>query len=348
MEAPPEFRLAIVGCGAAARQCHVPGLTHTRGIVLSALVDPVPANAHGLAAEFQRLSGERSPIEVATSLDDLVTPVDGAVIAAPHREHAGLARQCFELGIHCLVEKPMALTVEDCGSMIDRADDAGLTLGVAFVRRLFPASVWVRKLIAEGALGQVTSLVWREGAPYDWPLVTPSLFLRTQAGGGVLADGGSHVLDLITWLLDGEGRITSMRDSAMGGVESDALVEMRVGEVAVSIELSRTRLLANSCTITGTAGSVEFGIDVESVVSLSDVDGRLIRREISPVLTPAQADWELLFTEQLRNFAAAARGQEPIYADGRAGLEVTRLISGSYGLRRPFHFPWREVTHGAA
>jgi predicted dehydrogenase len=341
---PEPVRLAIVGCGAAAEQCHLAGLTLAPpGVQLVALIDSVGSHAQRLNDAFNR--GHASEITIATEIGRIVGRVDAAILSAPHACHAPIAIALAEAGIHCLVEKPMALSVDECDRMSEAARRSGVLLGLAFVRRLFPASRWIRAILANKTLGErIESVEWREGAAYDWPLVTPSLFVPWLAGGGVLADSGSHVLDLILWWLDADGADDIVcRDTALGGVEADSNIELRVGDVLVSIALSRLRSLPNTCTIRGTRASVEFGIDVESRFVVSDRKGRLLQRGIVPTEPPAQGEWATLFAEQLRNFGAAVRGEEKVYANDSDGRRVTKLIQACYASRAPLPAPWRAV-----
>ena len=345
-ENPQPVKLAIVGCGAAAAQCHVPGLAAAPpGVELVALVDPVHAHAQQLSEMFAPLSGRRGDLLVTTDLDAIIGRADAAILSAPHAVHAALAVRLARAGIHCLVEKPMALTVEECDRMSAEAQRCDVLLALAFVRRLFPASPWIKAMLAERVLGDAVERIdWREGAAYDWPLVTPSLFVPGLAGGGALADGGSHVLDLILWWLGAEGPSNlAYRDTSLGGVEADARIDMIVRDVEVTVELSRLRTLSNTCRITGTRASVEFGIDVESPFVIRDRAGRIMDQGVVPCRAPAQAGWAGLFAEQARNFAAAVRGTEPIYAGAADGRRVTALIQACYRRRAPLPAPWREV-----
>jgi predicted dehydrogenase len=338
------LRFAVVGCGAAAERCHLAGLPYAAGVQLVALVDPVPAHARRLADAYALLAPAAPSPSMATSIAEIVGTVDLAVVTAPHSSHAELVIALANAGVHCLVEKPMALTVDECDRMDAAARDNHVVLGVAFVRRLFPASAWIKKMIADGALGDLLTIDWQEGSPYDWPLVSPSLFVPGLAGGGVVADGGSHILDLVLWWLEADAADhVAYRDTSLGGVEADATIELRVRGVDVAITLSRMRALRNTCIITGSAGTVEFGLDVTSRGVVRAADGTILEDETIAAVAPAQEEWELLFAEQLRNFGAAVKGAETVYAGARDGRRVTAVIERCYRERQEMPVPWRAV-----
>ena len=345
--ASDQLRLAIVGCGAAARECHVPGIVRTAEVTLQALIDPVAGNAVNLLHAYDGLGGARGHPLVTDDLTALAGYVDAAIIATPHRFHAGVADQLLSAGIHCLVEKPMCMSVEECDQVVSIARANRRVVGPGHVRRLFPASPWVRDRVRAGSLGTVTAVDWLEGAPYDWPLVSPSLFDHGLSGGGVVIDAGSHVLDLLLWwfsLSDDDATVVSYRDSSRGGAESEAVVDLRIAGIPVHVAFSRLRSLRNTCRIIGSDAVMEVGIDVEAQFRIEDPNGATIEAGMVPTRPPAQAQWPMLFAEQLRNFAEACRGQETLYVRPEAGRRVVSLISECYARREPLNLRWNEVA----
>ena len=343
MTAP--VRLAIIGCGGAARQCHVPGLVTASGVELVAAIDPDEATARSLAELAGKL-GAAGEVQVATDLAAVAGSIEAAVIASPHDSHAALVLAATRRGIHCLVEKPMALSPAECAAMVQSARAGNAVLGVAHVRRLFPASQRVKRLLDDRMLGRITHIDWREGGPYDWPLVTPSLFRRAVSGGGVLADGGPHVLDLLLWWLGARStdvHVLACSDSSLGGAESEARIALRIAGVEVSVAFSRVRPMDNTCTIRGSDGSLEFGTDTPATLVWRARSGAVLETGTVAAVPPAQDGWEPLFAEQLRNFAAAIRGSEAIYVGGEEGGEVVDVIQRCYALRTTGSYPWRAL-----
>ena len=85
----------------------------------------------------------------------LQTEADLAVITAPHPFHAGLAIQCMAAGLDVLVEKPIAVEVADADRMVAEAARLGRTLAVCFQHRLRPEVQAARRLVQEGAVGEI-------------------------------------------------------------------------------------------------------------------------------------------------------------------------------------------------
>jgi nucleoside-diphosphate-sugar epimerase len=218
---------------------------------------------------------------------------------------------------------------------------------MAHPRRLFPAYAWVKRLIESGDLGDVVRVDWAEGHPYAWEPVSWSMFDRRLAGGGVLTDTASHVFDTLLWWLGPDAEVIRYEDNSLGGVETDADAHLRFGSVDVHCEFSRLRDLGISCTVTGTKATVTIGTDFPAgECTLITSDGVELHRGDVEAVAPAQGEWELLFTEQLANFAAAVRGDTAVHSGPEDGLRVVELIQECYGgSHRKAAQPWS--TRGA-
>jgi hypothetical protein len=101
-------------------------------------------------------------------------------------------------------------------------DSKALTIGfarrvlaVGLVRRFLPACQTIRAILRQGILGDVQSFHFAEGGTFRWPTHSTTYFQRSTAAGGVLADIGTHLLDLITWWM-GEPSEIRYEDDAMG------------------------------------------------------------------------------------------------------------------------------------
>ncbi|WP_078890464.1 Gfo/Idh/MocA family protein [Streptomyces maremycinicus] len=345
----PPLRLAVVGCGAAARSCHLTALPKVPDIRLTALIDPDPEQAGAALDWYREQGGTSGDVRTARSVDDVSDAFDAAVVAVPHTAHATVTGDLLARGKHVLLEKPMATSAPDTEALAAAAARApGVRLLMAHPRRLFPANAWVRALIQEGVLGTVTRVRWTEGHPYSWEPVSWSMFDRRLAGGGVLTDTASHVFDILLWWLGTQTEVVDYVDDSLGGVEADAFATLRIGGVRTEVELSRVRALGTSCVITGTEAEVSIGTDFPAgECTLITASGEVRHRGDVQALPPAQDEWDDLFVEQLRNFAAvcADADVEP-HATAADGLRVARLIEECYTgpARRMLSQPWLTGT----
>jgi predicted dehydrogenase/nucleoside-diphosphate-sugar epimerase len=261
MRQPPDKSMqpvcvAVIGCGAISRQFHLPILAGHEGVRLTALVDRDLKRAGELAAAYG----------VETVLDDIdqLGPdlADAAVVATPPFHHAPCCIALARRGMHVLVEKPMAITTADARAMADAARTAGVVLTVGHFRRLFPAVRLLRSALDGGALGRPVGFDVEEGDTYTWRLATLSNLRKDQGGGGVLIDIGSHVLDLLLYFFPGRGEVLEYRDNALGGVETDCRLRLRLhhGDMPVDghVDLSRTRRLRSTLRVVCEHGTLEL------------------------------------------------------------------------------------------
>ena len=142
----------------------------------------------------------------ATGYDDLqvmLGQVEAVVICTPHPFHAAAAVQALEAGVHVLVEKPLASSLQDCDAMIAAAAAGGCKLATVSQRRWYTPVLRVKRAIDEGLigspiLGMVTMLGWRDEPYYA---SDPWRGTWKMEGGGVLVNQAPHQLDLLQWFM---------------------------------------------------------------------------------------------------------------------------------------------------
>jgi predicted dehydrogenase len=333
------LRLAIIGCGAVTEFFHLPASKLTDKVEVVLLADAAPARAEQLARRF-------AIPRITSDYREALGQADAALVAVPNALHAPVAVELLRQGLHVLVEKPMALTPDECDRIIEAAVERRARLGVGLVRRFYAATRYVKQIVESGLLGAVVEFDLREGGVFKWAAASPSLFKRETAGGGVLADIGAHALDLLLWWL-GDYESFEYYDDAMGGIEADCELHLRMRNGATGVvELSRTRDLRNTYIIRGEKGSVELECEYDPQVHLSmngrglALTGRVGSRDAHPV--EVRNGWPVLdaFRAQFDDFAAAVlAGREP-FVTGYEGRRAVELISACYAAKRPLQLAW--------
>ena len=190
------IRFALVTYGKVAR-LHARALKSIPGAQLVAVYGRDPAKREAFAAAY----GIQPYGDITEMI--AVTAADVVIVASPHPQHKEHTIAALQAGAHVLVEKPMAILVEDCDEMIAAAAKAGRLLSVICQRRWYPSVQRIRKAIDEGklgapALGQVIMLGWRDQAYYS---SDPWRGSWKHEGGGVLVNQAPHQLDLLQWLM---------------------------------------------------------------------------------------------------------------------------------------------------
>jgi len=192
--ADPPVIWGFVGAGGVARRRMLPAVAHLPQVRVGAVMVRDQGRAEAIAAEF----GADAAYDSLGAL--LADPaVEAVYIATPPAGHRAQVEAAAAAGKHILVEKPMALSVADCEAMESAARDAGVLLGVCFPLRHTATMIALRAWLAAGELGELTYL---RAQMAKWYPLDPDAWRAdpAQAGGGVLMDLGSHLLDLAVWL----------------------------------------------------------------------------------------------------------------------------------------------------
>jgi predicted dehydrogenase len=187
---------ALIGCGRVGNT-HAQALATLGESRFVAVFDADPARAEAYAARYG--------VRPYSDLDRLLSSpeVQMASICTPHPTHSDLVVACAQAGIHCLVEKPMAVDLKGCDRAIAAADEAGIKLGVVSQRRFYEPVQRMKQAIDAGKIGQpvlgtVTVLGWRDEAYYQ---LDPWRGKWATEGGGVLVTQTTHQLDLFQWFM---------------------------------------------------------------------------------------------------------------------------------------------------
>ena len=137
---------AVAGCGVISR-FHLDAIRSIEDAALCGVYDPVEASARAAAQAY----GTRAYPDYDALLAD--PQVDAVCICTPSHLHAPLALQAVAAGKHVLIEKPVALTLEDCDAVAAAARAAGVQVGVVSQLRYGPAVARVKRAQGNGARG---------------------------------------------------------------------------------------------------------------------------------------------------------------------------------------------------
>ncbi len=195
---------------------------------VSAICDPD-------AAALTRAGSVHPDAELTRELDDLLSgPVDAVMILSPDHTHAEIAVAALRRGITVFCEKPLAITTADSDQILQTAVDHRARLYVGHNMRHFPMVRTMRRLVQQGAIGEVMAVWCRHfvgnGGDYyfkDW-------HADRRNTTGLLLQKGAHDLDVIHWIAGGATRrVTAFGKLALYGDGSrSALGDQRANEVA--------------------------------------------------------------------------------------------------------------------
>ena len=199
-----KIRLGLVGCGGMGTR-HLYGLgelskTPFNNIELAGVCDIKRDNAEMAADEAEKLLAQRPAVftgleEMHKEVPDLAA-VD--VVVDPSVHHTVVC-QALDLGLHVMVEKPLAITVKGCHQIIEAAERNKRILSVAENFRRDPSARLVNHLLRQGAIGKPYMATFHSLAPHEQIFITPWRHMKDR--GGLLLDLGVHFTDMIRYQL---------------------------------------------------------------------------------------------------------------------------------------------------
>jgi scyllo-inositol 2-dehydrogenase (NADP+) len=262
MASPAPLRVALAGYGLAGGTFHAPLIAATAGLELGAVVTRDPARRAQVAREHPG-------VPVADALEDVLHEVDLVVVASANAAHLPQARAALDARRHVVVDKPLAVTAAGARELVDRATAAGVLLAPFHNRRWDDDFLTLRRVVADGRLGDVLRLESR----FDrWrPQVKEGAWREEAdpaAGGGLLLDLGTHLADQAVQLL---GPVTAVyaeldRRRPRAVVEDDVFVALHHAGGARSHLWASVHAahLAPRLRVLGTRGAfVSEGLDVQ-------------------------------------------------------------------------------------
>jgi phthalate 4,5-cis-dihydrodiol dehydrogenase len=201
---PPDkrkLRLGVAGLGRAFGVM-LPTFTGDARVALVAAADPRAEARQRFAADFGGKSYE--------SVEDLCADpaIDVVYVATPHQFHAQHAALAARHGKHLLIEKPIALTLDQCASIIDATRRAGVQLVVGHSHSFDAPVQRLRELVASGEFGAVRMINAIDYTDYLYRPRRPEE-LDTAQGGGAVFNQAAHQVDMVRLIAGGQ--VTSVR-----------------------------------------------------------------------------------------------------------------------------------------
>lgn len=188
-----ELGFALIGAGNLARWAHLPALQKIGGTRLVAVQSGGGVRAKNYASRFK---ANYATTELKDVLAD--NAVGAVLITSRNAAHARESIAALEAGKHVFVEKPMALTVDECRRLYQAAGKSGKVLMVGFNRRWAPFYVQMKQKV-KTRNGPVII-----NCRMNSPGISGSYWMADPSIGGAILGEACHFVDLMYWLLDSE------------------------------------------------------------------------------------------------------------------------------------------------
>lgn len=327
---------ALVGCGRIAiKHADILAGGQVAGARLVAVCDVVPARARAFGARY----GVPSFPSAETMLESLGERIDVLNILTPSGRHADDVTTLAPYGKHLVVEKPMALTLDDADAMIRACDLAGVKLFVVKQNRFNPPVVAARAAFDAGRFGRLVMGTVRVRWRRDQAYYDQDAWRGTWAeDGGVFANQASHHIDLLEWFLGEPEAVYATARTALVDIETEdtgaAVIRFRNGAIGVVEATTATRPddLEGSLSILGEGGTVEIaGFAVNEMRIWRFTDARpddpnvLDRTRTAPPNVYGHGH-----VAYLENVVACIRDGTMALVDGLEGRKSLELIAAIY------------------
>lgn len=253
------MNFAIIGCGFISQK-HVQAIQNIEGASLIAVCDRVPE----LMELYRRELGVATYVEVEDMLKD--ESIDIINICTPSGTHAFLAELAASYGKHIIVEKPIAMTLEDTERIIQATKLHNVKLAVVHPNRFRPVVIKLKEILDRNLLGKISHALcivnWNRGQEYYDQAPWRGTI---EHDGGVLMNQAIHNLDLLQWFLGDPEEVFSMSATRLRDIEAEdvstGVIRFKSGVLA-TVQASTTVYPKNyeeSITIFGEHGTVKIG-----------------------------------------------------------------------------------------
>jgi predicted dehydrogenase len=256
------LRVGLIGYGLAGSVFHAPLIAATEGLALDTVVTSNPERQEQARAEFPDVRVAATPDGLLARADEL----DLVVIASPNKTHVPLASAALKAGLPVVVDKPVAGTAAEARELAALAEERGLLLSVFQNRRWDNDFLTLRKLLAEGELGDVRRFEsrferWRPLPKGGW----------RESGdpaeiGGLLYDLGSHVVDQALSLFGPAASVYAEADIRRPGASIDddtflAITHANGVRSHLYVSATTAQLGPRFRVLGSKAGYVKYGLD---------------------------------------------------------------------------------------
>jgi len=330
------IRFALVGCGRIAQKY---GALFSNNMIENAEL----VAACEIKEQRRDVFQDKYRVPVFPDLDGMMQAhgedIDVVVVLTESGNHASVAEKVLEYKKHLVVEKPMALRLEDADSMIRDCDAAGVKLFVVKQNRFNLPVLKLREALEKDRFGKITMgtvrVRWcRKQEYYDQDSWRGTWALD----GGVFANQASHHIDLLEWMLGEPVSVFAKSRTALVDVEVEdtgvAVITFSSGAIGIVEATNATRPvdLEGSISILGEKGTVEIGgFAVNEMKVWNFEDAKLGDEEVLKIYRTNPPDvYGFGHIEYLRDVVESLENGSPSLVDGIEGRKSLELINAIY------------------
>ncbi|MBL7074783.1 Gfo/Idh/MocA family oxidoreductase [candidate division KSB1 bacterium] len=324
-----KIRIGIIGVGGIAQMAHIPVLKGLDGVEIVAVCD-IDSRKAGWIAEKFHIPRFFVDLEKMLKLEEMYA----VHICTPNSLHMPMTIAALSADKHVLVEKPVARNPDETQKMADEARKRGKKVMVAMNHRFRPDSAVLKEFIERGELGRVfyirSGWLKKRGKWLDeggW-LCDPRV-----AGGGVLMDLGTQMLDLSLWLV-GNPKVTSVLANTynhfrIGEVEDTVVAMLKLEDGGlILLEVSWTFFEESTLAFENLLGD-QGSATLNPLKIYKNLHGNLVTVSPTMKMSPLEL-YQKSFELEITHFMECLRNDTVPISNLDEGLKVMRLIESIY------------------
>ena len=197
------IKYVLIGCGRIAPAHINAALKNQDQFSICAVCDTDKSAADALLSKFN-LSGR---VKIYTDYREMISSEkpDIAAVATESGYHAAIALYCIEQGVNVMIEKPVALSMQDARRMNDAAKEHSVLIATCHQNRFNPPVQMIKKAVDDGRFGKISHasvhIRWNRGKNYYKSAVWRGTW---RLDGGALMNQCIHAIDVLRWVLGGD------------------------------------------------------------------------------------------------------------------------------------------------
>lgn len=334
-----KVKWGIIGAGGIADRRTMPGIELAENAEIHAVMEIDISMAESLKDKYKAAKAYDNEADLLADPE-----VEAVYIASPVVYHKKQAMMAADAGKHILLEKPIALTVEEGQEVIEYCREKGVLLATGFMMRYHAYHQAMKKLVDEGKMGQIVSCraqltCWYPDIPGNWRQA------KATSGGGALMDMGVHCLDLIQYITghkakraagmastltfdyeveDSGALLVELENGALCHIESHFNIPDAAARGRFEIYGTKGSMLAE-----GTISQVEGG-KLEVMISDDSLgyDAQQDRNDVEPM--KVDVEFGNMYTKEIESFSKSILEGTPVEVPAEDAVQVQDVIQSAY------------------
>jgi predicted dehydrogenase len=317
-----KLKWGLIGCGDIARKRVAPALRDSSLCELVAVSRARVELAQSFAEEFGARKWYGDWRELVHDKE-----IDAVYIATPVHLHAEQTTEAARAGKHVLCEKPMAMNVAECDTMLNACRENNVRLGVAYYRHFYPVVHRIKEILSSGEIGRPVIAQMNAFELFDPPESHPRSWLLDPeiSGGGPMFDFGCHRLEVLADLF---GEVENLQ-----ATKANVVFEREVEDVATAVLRFKVGPVA-TLTVAHSAFEPQDTLDIYCsngsmhVAVLNAGQLRVVTRDGERV--EEHPNHSNIHQPLIEDFARAVLDNTAPIVDGAVGRKVSVLLQVIY------------------